>query len=424
MTISFFTDRYPKAELAKKRPDVALSLKKSAATMMENSQALVAWVGVAKADTQDAVVFLPHGAPAESGAREQFTKSLMRAIVRFAREHSRTGEDRGSESATQAALLAELASDYRDYGLYETREKIRSRHDGKPDWARTVKTEIAFPANSGAPIYSDIVTARFSSFATNIVARVQAAVIDEIAANHGWWLAHYFGARELPRSEPLTQWPRKIWPNMLRLARRDLFQARAVRLVSMLLEYLEGAMETGGGPVVCGVSDFSTIWETMLRETLSGVEPHWNSYLPGPVYLRPDGTGSTAGRMQLDIVVRHNDRLFILDAKYYRATSQAYVPSLSDISKQIMYQKAVESTGVVPANLIANAFLFPAEETQREPYKSIGFFLPDGSPARGFSSVECQYVSMAEVVSAYASRRKVVDQSWLPALSSVPAVAS
>lgn len=383
---------------------------------MENRQELVAWVGVAKADAQDAAVFLPHGAPTESGPREQFARNLMRAIVRFARENARTGEDRGSESATQAALLAELASDYRDHGLYSTREKIRSRHDGKPDWARTVKTEIAFPASSGAPIYSDIVTARFSSFATNIVARVQAAVLDEIAANHGWWLVHYFGARELPLSEPLTQWPRKIWPNMLRLARRDLFQARAVRLVGMLLEYLEGAMETGSGPVVCGVSDFSTMWETMLRETLSGVEPHWNSYLPGPVYLRPDGTGSTAGRMQLDIVVRHNDRLFILDAKYYRATSQGYVPGVSDVSKQIMYQKAVESTGQVSPNRIVNAFLFPSNETQRKPFESIDFFLPDGSPAAGFSSVECQYVSMTDVVFAYAGRRKLVDQSWLLAL--------
>lgn len=423
MKIVYLPDRYPKAELSAQYPDVAWNLQKISAAMMENGQQTVAWVGVAQAKAGHAVMFLPHGAPHEEGEREVFARNLMKAIVRFARENLRTGQGFASESPTQAALLAELAMDYRDHGLYSTREKIRGRHDGKPDWARTVKSEVAFPSGNGGPVYWDISTSRRSSFATNIVARIQAAVIREVHELHGWWLGSYFGAREIPRSEPFSDWSRKAWPRLLRLARLELFQSRAVNLVRMLLDYLEGSMAAGAGGVICGIPDFSTMWEAMLRDTLDGVEPHWNSYLPGPVYLKAAGAGDEAGRLELDIVVRSGDRIAILDAKYYRAGSKGFVPGVQDISKQIMYQRAVESTGRVSPNRITNAFLFPGTETSREPYEMVRFFLPDGSPAQGIPHIECQYVSISAVVEAYAGRAKLANQSWLRALHAASALA-
>ncbi|MGY6550472.1 MAG: LlaJI family restriction endonuclease [Erythrobacter sp.] len=416
MTVVFLPDRYPKAELSDRYPEVALNLRKVSGAMMENGQQTIAWVGVARAYAGNSIVFLPHGAPSEGPAREAFAKSLMKAIVRFARENSRGGECFGDDSVTQAALLAELAMDYRDYGLFSTREKIRGRQDGKPDWARTIKGEIAFPSGKGAPIYCDISTSRYSTFATNVVARIQAAVIKEINDEHDWWLGHYFGAREIPHRDSDISWPRKTWSQLLRLARRELFQSRAVNLVRMLLEYLDGSMETGPGKVVCGVSDFSTMWETMLRDTLDGVEHEWNSYLPRPAYIRAGGGFDETSRMELDIVIRRDDDIIILDAKYYRANSKFFVPGVQDISKQIMYQRAVESTGRVPLDRITNAFLFPARQTARQPYEAIRFHLPDGSRATSIPQIECQYISIYDVVEAYAGRAKLADQSWLTAL--------
>lgn len=421
MTIVFLPDRYPKSELSDRYPDAAINLRKVSAAMMDNGQQTVAWVGVARAAADKSVVFLPHGAPSEGTEREEFARSLMKAIVRFARENSRSGESFGDEGANQAALLAELAMDYRDYGLFSTREKIWGRQDGKPDWPRTIKMGVAYPSGSGAPVYCDISTSRYSTFSTNVVARIQAAVIAEISDRHGWWLGHFFGAREVPRLEPDSGWPRKTWPQLLRLARRELFQSRAVNLVRMLLDYLDGSMETGPGKLVCGVSDFSTMWETMLRDTLDGVEQQWNSYLPGPRYIKACGGFDEAGRMELDIVVRRDDDIIILDAKYYRADSKFFVPGVQDISKQIMYQRALESTGRVAQDRITNAFIFPGVESARKPYDAISFFLPDGSRASGIPKIECQYVSISDVVAAYAGRRKLSDQSWLHALYAGPA---
>lgn len=385
--------------------------------MMENSRELIAWVGVAQAAGENTVFFLPHGAPEEQSARELFAERLMTAIVRFARENSRSGDARETEGATQAALLADLASDYRDHGLYSVREKIRSRHDGKPDWARTVKSGTAFPAANGAPVYCEISSTRYSAFATNIVARIQAHVIAEVGRFHGWWLRPYFGARELPVSDRLNSWPRETWPRLLRMARRDLFQSRAINLVRMLLEYLEQAEQTGEGGVICGISDFSTVWEAMLRDTIHGVENHWNALLPAPWYFRRSGAGEETGRMRTDIIARVEGNLAILDAKYYRAASVRSAPGLSDITKQIFYQQAVESTGEAAGLEIINAFLFPAEETHRDVYQHITVTLPDGSPVSGFPRVKCQYLSMHDVIAAYSRRGLLVEQDWLSGLS-------
>lgn len=417
MTITYLQDRHPKAALESSHPEVASSLRARWSVMMDGGQETVAWVGIARATSSGSIFFLPHGSPTGPDERADFAALLMKGIVRFSKEHSREGEGRDRESTGFPALLADLASDFRDFGLFSTREKLRTRRDGKPDWARTVKSETAFPAANGAPVYCETHAIRYSSMATNLVARIQEQVLAEIQNAHGWWLGTYFGSREIPRPDPLTDWPRENWPNLLRLARRDLYQNRAIRLVGLLLEYLEQTFETGIGEVVCGISDFSTLWEVMLRETIPDVERGWNSRLPRPRYFRSDGSSDPASGMEIDIVARSGNHTLILDAKYYRATSKGFVPGVQDISKQFVYQKAVESTGKVPADRIVNAFVFPAETTGREPFRRIEFILPGGEIAPGFSPVQCQYVSATEVVKAYAERRKLADPAWLSFLA-------
>lgn len=416
MSIVFLPDRYPKAELERSFPEVATALRERWAMVLENSRKRVAWVGIAKTEKEGAVFFLPHGSPSSTEDRERFAKITMRAIVRFARENKRGGEAQDRESTTQAALVAELAADYRDHGLFSTREKLRSRGDGKPDWARTVKTEIAFPASNGAPIYCDIRSTRYSSLATNIVALIQAKVLEEIHDNHGWWLDPYFGSRIPPKSQPALEWSRDIWPSLLKRARRDLYQRRAIRLVGLLLDYLERTKETGSGLVICGLSDFSSMWEAMLRDTLDNVEMRWNDSLPSPYYFRADGGSDGSGRMEVDIFVRKEDFILVLDAKYYAASSATTSPGVQDFTKQIIYRQALECTGKLGDVRVGNAFLFPGVETSREPFQRAEFVLTDGSIAPNFSPVQCQYVSMQDVVEGYASRCKLIDQTWLEGL--------
>ena len=416
MSIRFLHDRHGKAALDTSHSEVAEALRKRRSVMMENGKETVAWVGIAQTGDGDSCFFLPHGAPEGTGDREHFARQLMRAIVRFSRESGRAGDGREKESSTNAALLAELAADYRDHGLHARREKLKANRDGKPDWARTVRSKTAFPAANGAPLYTELATTRYSSQATNIVAQIQEQVIADIHRAHSWWLGPWFGSREAPRPQRAPPWPKESRARLLKLARRDLYENRAIRLVGLLLAFLEQEKETGEGEVFCGISYFSTLWEVMRRETIPGGEHDWNNRLPKPAYFRADGSHEDARGMELDMVVRSGDHTIILDAKYYRATSKGYLPGVQDISKQIVYQQALEATGEADAGSIVNAFAFPGTDTLREPFERIRFMLPDGGVAPGFPPVLCQYVSVGDVVEAYAVRRKLADAAWLPAL--------
>ena len=416
VSIRFLHDRHGKAALDASHGNVAEALRKRRSVMMENGNETVAWVGIARTGDEDSCFFLPHGAPEDKDDREHFACQLMRAIVRFSREAGREGDGREKESSTNTALLAELAADYRDHGLYARREKLKANRDGKPDWARTVRSKTAFPAANGALLYTELATTRYSSRATNMVAQIQEQVIADIHRAHSWWLGPWFGSREAPRPDRAPAWPRETRARMLRLARRDLYENRAIRLVGLLIAFLEQEKETGEGEVFCGISDFSRLWEVMLRETIPGVESGWNSRLPRPAYFRGDGTRESTSGMEPDLVVRSGGQILILDAKYYRATSKGYLPGVQDISKQIVYQQALEATCEVAAGSIVNAFAFPGAVTQREPFERIRFMLPDGSAAPGFPPVLCQYVSVRDVVEAYAGRRKLDDADWVPQL--------
>lgn len=416
MNIEFLPDRTVKNELERLHPEVTKALTSRWPAMMENGHETVAFVGIAKAHGVGTIFFLPHGSPTEEASRLDLASRLMRAIVRFSGENRRDGEDRERESTTLAALLAALANDFRDHGLFSTREKQRTVREGKPDWARTVKTQTAFPASNGSPVYCQISSVRYSSLATNTVARIQEQIIAEIGRTHGWWLSPYFGKREIPRPPSLTEWPREHWARLLKQARRSLYESRAISLVGMLLAYLEQSAETGTGEVYCGISDFSSLWEAMLRETIPHVDRAWNRRLPAPAYFRVGNEPEKIRGMEMDIVADCGEFTVILDAKYYRATSTGYSPRVQDISKQFVYQKAVEATGRVAPGRIVNAFVFPAKKTSREPFEKIEFMLPHGSAAPGFSPVLCQYVCVGDVVEAYINRQKLKNDAWLPAL--------
>ncbi len=411
--IEFLPDRLSKAEFEITHPSAAKSLRARWSIMMDNSRELVAWVGIAHADTSGATVFLPHGSPSLTADRCMLAKPLMEAILRFARERGRGGDASNDEGLNQTALLADIAADYRDHGLYTHRERICTRNAGKPDWPRTIKNEPAFKGANGASVYSEFRGVRPSTFDTNLIALIQGEVVSEIASIHGWWLGEHFGAREMPVKAENIRWPKHVWPKLLLVARGNLYQTRAVRLVNLLLSYLEKEQHTGVGPVVCGIADFSAMWEEMLRKVLPDVEDTWNPLMPGPVYIDEEGRLAESGRMEMDIVVKRGRHILIADAKYYRATSVSLSPGWADIVKQLYYQKCLASIEKASDCDITNIFLFPAFKTERSPFRQIEMRAIDGREIGDFPPIGCQYISISDVLKAYSKRQLLDDTGWL-----------
>lgn len=408
MKPTFLPDRYPKAALKQNYPRVFDCLKEKG--ILEGKNDLVRFVGVVNAGPRQNVVFLPHGAPQDlENDGEEFAKEVMTAVTKFARQNSRTGEDaEGDPTLSFSTLVAALAEDYRDYGLFSERLRARSVNSGKPNWPATIRGQIPLMAANGAPVYTDIRSTRPIASSLNILAMVQAAVVREIFEFHAWWLADSFGKREIPFDIDEPRWPREAWSRMLRGIRQNLFAERPLRLVSMLIAYLDHASEGSAGALVCGISDFSTVWETMLSKVIPGVEERWNTRLPGPRYVHTDGTPEPSGRMRTDIVINNGDRIIIADAKYYKAESAGTAPDWGDIVKQFYYLEALASVpDAPPRDKIGNCFIFPITDGETCNLKSVEMFGENNQPVDLFPSIDCIYIGTRSVINSYCKGKSI-----------------
>lgn len=407
INLQFLPDRLARDTLVTQYPAAANRLK--AYGLLERTEQRVRFVGIASLSSNDGTFFLPHGSPNDKKDQLNFAQCVMKAISRFGREDSRVNEGTlGYEGPSNAALLTEIVKDFRDFGIFSERLRIKSRNAGKPDWSRTIKKEV--PLYSGENlVFPTIRTVRPVDASENILAAIQRVVLCEIYENHSWWLADTFGSRNLPRDVPNLLGPRKAWGSLLANFRQSLFSDRALRLASLLQSYLANVDQVGDGTLVLGISDFSQLWETMLNSVLPDIENGWNEKLAGPIYLDSTGDEYAAGRMRMDAVARLGTRFLIIDAKYYTARSVDSSPKWPDVVKQLYYQKAMEALLQGQASDVQSCFIFPTSKISSPHFNEVQMKYPNGKLEQSFPSISCYYLDTEDVVRAYISGKKLRD---------------
>lgn len=376
----------------------------------------VHFCGVVVASSGEAVVFLPrHCRNSSVSDPKRMARLTVKALARYGREaQSRSGHSAGSaETVSVLPVIHDIATDFTNYGIYADRLRYKSRDTGKPDWKSTIATEVPLLRQSGVAVYPTMRTTRVIDSHDVPLARIQAAILREIADRHGWWLGTGFktAIKNLPAIE-LPSLPRPLWSSALREALNGLYALRPMTLASLLIRYMEEDLSVSDGAFIAGVSDFERVWEVMLRQTLPNEESkRWNALLPKPAYLDQQEKVQTIGSgMEMDIVLREQradaDHLRILDAKYYAATGTGSVPKTGDIVKQLMYETAMKAAieNVGSGESVSGGFIFPSGDNHTEPFAQAG--LTSGQTIDGrFPSIDIHYVDIASVMSAYVSRQ-------------------
>ena len=407
MSPQIFQDRCSVDALRKDRADLFDKLKSLRIGRVEDKET-VHFCGLAWVDADTACVFLPRRTASGEEERDiALAKLTMRALARFGRESAdRIGVASGAEGTTGLlATISELAEDFIRYGIFAERTRYTTRNSGKPQWAKTVTREIVFVDTDGSAVYPNIRTSRSRDSHESLLARVQTAVLLEIAKHHSWWVEGLQGKQDELKRVEIPILPRRLWATHLRLMLPELYAARTIRLANALVSYLENNRARSSGDFYYGVNDFHAVWEHMLRRVLVGVEAGWNNRLPRPAYQRADGSYEIQSRgLQTDIILRSQTGLKIVDAKYYDATSVVSAPGLADIVKQMFYEYALRS---VTTDSVSGCFVFPASENGRGLYTEIRVHHRDGIPVEFFPPIECFYLSVEQVMKAFADGRKL-----------------
>ena len=402
-------DRCSIAKLRYRNPELAQGLNRPQFGI-KGGHETIQFCGMAHVEHDMSFVFLPRKAIVEDENENLVTAQLtMRTLARFGREiAARTGIAHGGDGETGLlAIIAELARDFIDHGVYSERIRFPSRNSGKPQWIKTVVRETAFIDADDNVVYPQIRTTRSQDSHENLLARVQASVLREIATHHAWWIEGLAARMDELRQFAAPSISRITWAQHLRLILPRLFASRAVRLATALIDYLERGSGRREGDVYFGVRDFHVVWEYMLRRVLKGVQPNWNSQLPRPGYHKRDGGIDVQSRgLRMDIVLKDSDNnLCVVDAKYYDADTVENAPGIPDLVKQFFYEIALKS--VAKENVITGCFVFPCSTDNRGNYTSIRMHFRDNTLASHFPKIDCRYMSVSSVMRAFVEGRKI-----------------
>lgn len=408
-SLQILQDRTDLKLLSLEHPEFAAELRSSRLGIKADKSALQ-FCGLAGVTSDRSYIFLPRKSYSGISHRDlQTARITMRVLARFGRDMTdRLGIAVGGEGDTgRLALVVELAKDFLLYGIFSERSRHTSRTSGKPNWPRTVLKEPAFVSTDGSVVYPDVRTTRSRDSHDSLIAQVQAAIMLEIARQHGWWIEGLTSREDELKRHNSPSLPRHLWATHLRLLLPELYASRAISLVKSLISYLINNPTSQSGETYYGVEDFHTIWEHMLRQVLLGVETGWNSRLPRPAYYRNDGSSAVQDRGLLTDVVLRDDAgtLHILDAKYYDATNIGNAPGLSDIVKQFFYDIAISS--VATGEMVRGCFVFPSSAGETPAFQSIAMQHRNGSVASEFPQVDCYYLDIINVMTAYYEGSKI-----------------
>jgi hypothetical protein len=404
-----FQDRSSLSGLERDYPDVIKKLREFRLGKT-GTKGTVHFCGLAWADNDTACVFAPRRSLSNDTAKNQaLAKLTMRTLARYSRDMSdRLGvQEFGEGNTALLAVISELVADFVKYGIHAERVRYRTRNNGKPEWARTVIREMAMIGTDGNIVYPNIRTIRSVDSNDTLLAKVQAEILTEITLRHSWWLDGLKGREVQLKQYSSPETPRFLWAQHLRSLLPELFATRAINLTQMLIAYLDETKGRGDGDFLFGVEDFHTIWEHMLRKVLQGVDVGWNARLPRPAYVHTT-TGKLdvqARGMQTDIVLRDANGLRVVDAKYYDALGPNSTPSWPDIVKQLFYDIALRS--VASGESVSGCFVFPAPDGGGGKYSSVEMRHRNGTKAVEFPEINCYYISIMEVMSAYVGGRRI-----------------
>jgi len=355
-------------------------------------------------------LFVPRGYDNSEGISG--AKSIMQMLAKYGKQlPNRKGESHQSDgNSAFASLVLDIATDYKQNGLFSQRVKIKTNAPKATDWKRTLIKCLPMFSNDGSPVYSRTVGNKFLDLAHNDLAVMQAATICEIIETHGWWLAIDQSAISMLSRIPKPRVPKEAYASKLRRFKQLLYDEYSLSLVDKIIAYWEYDAGQHDGNMLCGLKDFSSVWEKMLKDLVSDESSKWNSLIAKPAYqdqnnnLRPRSKGGV-----IDIVVEGTDRIVIADAKYYDASSAENAPGLGDILKQSFYVQAVRKL-IVDKN-IESYFVFP--DNQRKSYlKETSFTDINIKSVNGLSEkTKCLYVPMNTVINRYIQDERY---SWLP----------
>ena len=181
------------------------------------------------------------------------------------------------------------------------------------------------------------------------------------------WL--YFSTEYVPQ-KPDIPFNKKLFVGVLNQALNETYNDQKKRLFQSMLNVIQDSEEeTSLNSVAIGVNKFDPVWERMIDYVFG--EDDKDRYFPHATWhIIKNGKVEKSSALEPDTIMRYQNKIYVLDAKYYQYGITGYIsdlPATSSIQKQITYGKHIaEQMNEVPEDNVYNAFIMPYESKDDE----------------------------------------------------------
>lgn len=327
------------------------------------------FVGIRFKDGKPSIVF-PHGYSLPEDDREcrKEVFSLLAVLQRFS-EHREGDYNNRKDSNISSLPLSSyqfIIQDYLAHGYY-TENEIRyiQSQRGKINWKRTIQQEQAQIDNNNV-VYLKFQTKTNQINSNNLITQIHKYCVYYCFLKFGWL---YLPSSYLPE-KPLIPFNKKLFNNTLSVALNETFNDQKRTLFKSMINVInDNDEDININNIAIGVNRFDPIWERLIDYVFG--EDNKEKYFPhAKWHIIKNGKHEQSSALEPDTIMKYQDKIYVLDAKYYQYGVTNFVsdlPATSSIQKQITYGKHIaEQIQEVPENNVYNAFIMPFESDNDE----------------------------------------------------------
>ena len=311
--------------------------------------------------TPTLVVFsLPYGASKETidslsfENLRMFLINIVKSIRRF-ESHYKGDKEIILSGRMEAAI--HLLEEYEEYGFLKLYEKKNSSQaSGKTNWNRTIKAFT--PIKQGNTwVYNSYIKRKNVSHQSHDFIMLQKWAL-KYALEKTYFVTDEFNvSEELLETNLTLNEAKELFLKLRNSSTKD----REIYILELIGSLINEDDKLSSYAIY--TKHFKVIWEKALQQTLAhnsnlvNLVPHvdWRDDKAVLNNLNLKVAGSK-GKPEVDIIFQENNKLYILDAKYYDLRNRR--PGLTDLYKQLFYGVAFKSL-LNLEHLPENGFIFP-----------------------------------------------------------------
>lgn len=315
-----------------------------------------------KADTDDAVIYFPIGyqlSKDDDNLRVDIM-NLFYVLAAFMKEDQLIEKSKlAVPEAVKFPIHAylKIIQDFLRRGCYyiDVNPHLKTDIKGRVSWPHTVREQRALVQKNGSLIFTKMTVRSVMPDADKKITQIHRYCVYEAFDKMGWLYVPYMPQK--PGTCPDHREAVYILEKKLASTHNDMEQELFLAMVSML-NYID--TKSSDKQYFFGTDFFERIWEKMIDKAF-GIQDK-DRYFPRSRWLLDYGPDRTKKPLQPDTVMIYNDKVYILDAKFYRygcSGNTNHLPGGPDINKQLTYGEYMERAKGISSEKLYNAFIMP-----------------------------------------------------------------